>query len=85
MSSDFCKVRNVLRYLTSVALCLIKIQNQHRMICLKLTMYQILTGNYKEQDRSPAKVIHVTLVFNSFIVNQEGVGEHIIIVTRKLA
>lgn len=55
------------------------------MICLKLTMYQILTGNYKEQDRSPTKVIHVTLVFNSFIVNQEGVGEHIIIVTRKLA
>lgn len=85
MSSDFCKVRNVLRYLTSVALYLIKIQNQHRMICLKLTMYQILTSNYKGEDRSPTKVIHVTLVFNYFTVSQEGVGEHVIIVTPKLA
>lgn len=85
MSSDFCKVGNVQRYLTSVALYLIKIQKQHRMICFKLTMYQILTGDYKEEDRSPTKAVHVTLMFNNFTVSQEGVGECVIIATPKLA
>lgn len=55
------------------------------MICLKLTMYQILLGDYKEKDRSHTKVVHVTLVFNHFTVSQEVVGEHVVIVTPKLA
>lgn len=55
------------------------------MICFKLTMYQILTGDYKEEDRSPTKAVHVTLMFNNFTVSQEGVGECVIIATPKLA
>lgn len=78
-------MRNVLRYLTRVALYLIKIQSQHQMISLKLSVYQILTGNYREEDRSPTKVVHVTLVFSNFTVSQEGMGEHVIIVIPKLA
>lgn len=54
------------------------------MISLKLTVCQILTGNYREEDRSPTKVVHVTLVFNNFTVSQEGMGEHVIIVIPKL-
>lgn len=52
------------------------------MICLKLTMYQILTGDYKEEDRSPTKA--VSLMFNNFTVSQGGVGEYVIIATPKL-
>lgn len=36
--AHFCKARNVLRYLTSISLYLLKVQNQHRIICSKLTM-----------------------------------------------
>lgn len=55
------------------------------MISVKLSVYQILTGNYREEDRSPTKVVHVTLVFSNFTVSQEGMGEHVIIVIPKLA
>lgn len=49
------------------------------------SMYQIFTGNYKEKDRSPTKVVHVTLMFNNFIVSQEGVGEYVLVAAPKLA
>lgn len=55
------------------------------MTCLKLSVYQNLTCNYKEEERSPTKVVHVILMFNNFTVSQEGVGEHVIILTPKLA
>lgn len=54
------------------------------MVYLKLTMYQILTDNYKEEDRSPTKVVHVTLMFNNSTVSQEGVGEYVIVATPRL-